>query len=43
MMRRGAGQFNRAHARAREEGIPCQTLLSSGIHKYLSGRLTEER
>ena len=35
--------FNLAHARAREEGIPYQTLLSSVIHKYLAGRLTEER
>ena len=35
--------FDRAHARAREEGIPCQTLLSSVIHKYLSGRLVERR
>ena len=35
--------YNRAHARAREEGIPYQTLLSSVIHKYLSGRLTEKR
>ena len=35
--------FNRAHARAREEGIPYQTLLSSVIHKYLAGRLTEKR
>ena len=35
--------FNRAHARAREEGIPYQTLLSSVIHKYLSGRLTDKR
>lgn len=34
--------FNLAHARAREEGIPYQTLLSSVIHKYLSGRLTEK-
>lgn len=35
--------FNRAHARAREEGIPYQTLLSSVIHKYLAGRLTDKR
>ena len=35
--------FNLAHSRAREEGIPYQTLLSSVIHKYLAGRLTEER
>ncbi len=33
--------FNLAHSRAREEGIPYQTLLSSIIHKYLSGRLAE--
>ena len=31
-----------AHSRAREEGIPYQTLLSSVIHKYLDGRLTEK-
>ena len=31
-----------AHSRAREEGIPYQTLLSSVIHKYLSGRLVEK-
>ena len=35
--------FNLAHSRAREEGIPYQTLLSSVIHKYLSGQLTEKR
>ena len=35
--------FNLAHVRAREEGIPYQTLLSSVIHKYLSGRLVESR
>ena len=35
--------FDLAHARAREEGIPYQTLLSSVIHKYLSGRLLEQR
>ena len=34
--------FNLAHARAREEGIPYQTLLASVIHKYLSGRLVEK-
>ena len=35
--------FSLAHSRAREEGIPYQTLLSSVIHKYLSGRLIEKR
>ena len=34
--------FKLAHSRAREEGIPCHTLLSSVIHKYLSGRLKEK-
>ena len=33
--------FNLAHSRAREEGMPYQTLLSSVIHRYLSGRLIE--
>ena len=33
--------FERAHVRAREEGIPYQTLLSSVIHKYLAERLVE--
>ena len=35
--------YNQTHARALVEGIPYQTLLSSVIHKYLSGRLTEKR
>ena len=35
--------FNLAHARARKEGMPYQTLLASVIHKYLAGRLVEER
>ena len=35
--------FNLAHARAHEEGMPYQTLLASVIHKYLAGRLVEER
>ena len=35
--------FRLAKARAREEGIGYQTLLSSVIHTYLSGRLTEKR
>lgn len=30
-------------ARAVEEGMPYQTLISSVLHKYLSGRLTERR
>ncbi|MBF0286861.1 MAG: antitoxin [SAR324 cluster bacterium] len=34
--------FDLAHIKALEEGLPYQTLLSSVIHKYLSGRLTEK-
>lgn len=33
--------FDAAHVKAIEQGIPYQTLLSSVIHKYLSGRLKE--
>jgi predicted DNA binding CopG/RHH family protein len=29
--------------KALEEGIPYQTLISSILHKYISGRLTERR
>jgi len=29
--------------KAMEEGIPYQSLVSSIIHKYLSGRLVEQR
>ncbi len=34
--------YKLAHLRASEEGIPYQTLLSSVIHKYLTGRLVEK-
>ena len=34
--------FLLAPSRAREEGMPYQTLLSSVIHKYLSGRLSDK-
>ncbi len=27
--------------RAAEEGIPCQTIIASVLHKYVSGRLVE--
>jgi predicted DNA binding CopG/RHH family protein len=29
--------------RAREEGIPYQTLVSSVLHKYLTGRVVEKQ
>ncbi len=31
--------FHMAHIKALEEGMPYQTLLSSVIHRYLTGRL----
>ena len=34
--------FKLANVRAREEGLSRQSLLSSVIHKYLSGRLVEK-
>jgi predicted DNA binding CopG/RHH family protein len=30
-------------AKALEEGMPYQTLVSSILHKYLTGKLTEKR
>ncbi len=33
--------MTRLKVRAKEEGIPYQTLVSSVIHKYLTGRLKE--
>ena len=35
-------EYRMAHARAAAEGVPCPTLLSGIIHKYLSGRLVEK-
>jgi len=29
--------------RSREEGIPYQTLISSIIHKYITGKLVDEK
>jgi predicted DNA binding CopG/RHH family protein len=34
--------FHMAHIKALEEGLPYQTLLSSVIHKYLTGRLIDK-
>ena len=35
-------EYDLAHAKAAEEGVPCPELLSGIIHKYLSGRLVEK-
>lgn len=34
--------FELAHIRALEQGIPYQTLLSSVIHKYLTGQMQDK-
>lgn len=35
--------FLYAQSRALEDGLPYQTLLSSILHKYFTGRLVEKR
>jgi len=35
--------LKRLKVRAMEEGMPYQTLVSSIIHKYVTGRLVEQR
>ena len=35
--------LNGLKIKAMEEGVPYQTLVSSIIHKYLSGRLISQR
>ncbi len=35
--------FDQAHIKALQDGIPYQTLLSSIIHKYLTGQLVEKQ
>ena len=32
--------YHQIQIKAIEEGIPCQTLISSLVHKYLNGTLT---
>ena len=40
-MERGIS-FKAIQKRALEEGLPYQTLISSLLHKYVSGRLVEK-
>ena len=42
-IRMSSKDLDQVQAIAAEEGIPYQTLLSSIIHKYVSGRLLEKR
>ncbi|TVQ68309.1 MAG: hypothetical protein EA360_00035 [Balneolaceae bacterium] len=37
------GDLERIKSKAMEEGVPYQTLITSVLHKYLSGRLVEEK
>ncbi len=42
-IRISSNDLRRLKIRAMEEGMPYQTLVSSIIHKYLIGRLQEQR
>ena len=41
-IRISAYDLEKAKQRSREEGIPYQTLISSIIHKYITGKLVDE-
>ena len=40
-IRLSSGDLSDIQIKAREEGIPYQTLIASVLHKYVTGRLTE--
>ena len=42
-IRISANTLEKVKQRAAEEGIPYQTLISSVIHKYISGKLVDEQ
>lgn len=42
-IRLSPNDLKRLKVKAMEEGMPYQTLVSSIIHKYVTGRLTEHR
>lgn len=41
-IRLSSGDLNDIQVKALEEGIPYQTLIASVLHKYVTGRLTEQ-
>jgi predicted DNA binding CopG/RHH family protein len=41
-IRLSSGDLNDIQVRALEEGVPYQTLIASVLHKYVTGRLTEQ-
>ena len=42
-IRISAYDIERVKQRSAEEGIPYQTLISSVIHKYITGKLVDEK
>jgi len=42
-IRISAYDIEKVKQRSAEEGIPYQTLISSIIHKYITGKLVDER
>jgi len=42
-IRISANTLEKVKQRAAEEGIPYQTLISSVIHKYITGKLVDEK
>jgi len=42
-IRISAHDIEKVKQRSAEEGIPYQTLISSIIHKYITGKLVDER
>jgi predicted DNA binding CopG/RHH family protein len=42
-LRISSRDLNRLKAKALEEGMPYQTLVSSILHKYINGKLKEVR
>jgi predicted DNA binding CopG/RHH family protein len=41
-IRLSSGDLQDIQAKALEEGLPYQTLIASILHKYVTGRLTED-
>jgi predicted DNA binding CopG/RHH family protein len=41
-IRLSSGDLSDIQVRALEEGVPYQTLIASVLHKYVTGRLTEQ-
>ena len=42
-IRMSSKDLDQVQVLAPQEGVPCQTLISSIIHKYVSGYLTEKK